>query len=237
MAETVGYVNRARAFMPPGTVPPFVMRFDAGSVPVGNLVFSSETETVAEIQDAALLQVRPIVRDAAGRLRAAAVRRQPAHDRRSRRSRPAAGLQHVAGRSRQALAAGNTISPSGNVRIGDQIPMVPINSVVENIKDLNNVPIRSRDARRCFCATSDGRRRLGHADRLRAGERTAHGLHPGHQTRGCLDALGRRGREGNIAKFPSVLPDDVKVSYEFDQSPYVTRAIPGLVAKARSARC
>src|SRR5437764_14127050 len=29
MAETVGYVNRARAFMPPGTVPPFIMRFDA----------------------------------------------------------------------------------------------------------------------------------------------------------------------------------------------------------------
>src|SRR5262249_11760595 len=33
MAETISYVNRARAFMPPGTVPPFVMRFDAGSVP------------------------------------------------------------------------------------------------------------------------------------------------------------------------------------------------------------
>ena len=60
MAETVGYVNRARAFMPPGTVPPFVMRFDAGSVPVGDLVFSSETKTVAEIQDAALFKVRPL---------------------------------------------------------------------------------------------------------------------------------------------------------------------------------
>src|SRR5579864_5187953 len=54
MSETVSYVNRARAFMPPGTVPPFVMRFDAGSVPVGNLVFSSETRTVGEMQDAAL---------------------------------------------------------------------------------------------------------------------------------------------------------------------------------------
>src|SRR4249919_1573003 len=29
MGETIGYVNRARAFMPPGTVPPFVTRFDA----------------------------------------------------------------------------------------------------------------------------------------------------------------------------------------------------------------
>src|SRR5262249_30904064 len=48
MAETVGYVNRSRAFMPPGTVPPFIMRFDTGSVPVGYLVLSSETKTIGE---------------------------------------------------------------------------------------------------------------------------------------------------------------------------------------------
>src|ERR1051325_4552268 len=59
MSETVAYVSRARAFMPPGTVPPFITRFDAGSVPVGNLVFSSETRSVAEMQDAALNLVRP----------------------------------------------------------------------------------------------------------------------------------------------------------------------------------
>src|SRR5204863_7837072 len=53
MAETVGYVNRARAFMPPGTVPPFVMRFDAGSLPVGDLVFTSDPKSVAELQDRA----------------------------------------------------------------------------------------------------------------------------------------------------------------------------------------
>src|ERR1044072_798758 len=62
MAETVSYVNRARAFMPPGTVPPFVMRFDAGSVPVGYLVFSAtdESRTVGQMQDAALNLVRPL---------------------------------------------------------------------------------------------------------------------------------------------------------------------------------
>src|SRR6202451_2274386 len=48
MSETVSYVNRARAFMPPGTVPPFVMRFDAGSVPVGYLAFSSATRKVGQ---------------------------------------------------------------------------------------------------------------------------------------------------------------------------------------------
>src|SRR3989442_2655183 len=60
MAEVVGYVNRARAFMPPGAVPPFVTRFDAGSVPVAQLVFSSATRSVGEMQDIALNRVRPI---------------------------------------------------------------------------------------------------------------------------------------------------------------------------------
>src|SRR6188472_2656052 len=52
MAETVAFVNRARAFMPPGTMPPFITRFDPGSVPVGHLVFSSETRSITEMQDA-----------------------------------------------------------------------------------------------------------------------------------------------------------------------------------------
>src|SRR5580693_7714543 len=60
MAETVGYVNRARSFMPPGTVPPFITRFDAGSVAVAQLVFSSATRTQGELQDFALNSVRPL---------------------------------------------------------------------------------------------------------------------------------------------------------------------------------
>src|SRR6185437_7870618 len=60
LAETISYVNRARAFMPPGTVSPFVVRFDAGTLPVGYLVFSSPTKTLGEIQDAALNRVRPV---------------------------------------------------------------------------------------------------------------------------------------------------------------------------------
>ncbi len=43
MSETVAQVNRSRAFMPPGTVAPFIMRFDAGSVAV---VTSSSRPTV-----------------------------------------------------------------------------------------------------------------------------------------------------------------------------------------------
>src|SRR5713226_1196301 len=60
LAQTVSYVERSRAFMPPGTVPPFIVRYDAGSVPVGQLVFFSETRSVGEIQDLALFRVRPM---------------------------------------------------------------------------------------------------------------------------------------------------------------------------------
>src|SRR5437660_11547513 len=60
MGEVVGYVNRARAFMPTGAVPPFIMRFDADSVPAAQLVFSSRNHTPGEMQDIALNRVRPI---------------------------------------------------------------------------------------------------------------------------------------------------------------------------------
>src|SRR5262245_15953770 len=60
MAQVVGYVNRSRSFMPPGAVPPFIVRFDAGSVPVGQLIFSSPNKSVGEMQDIALNRVRPV---------------------------------------------------------------------------------------------------------------------------------------------------------------------------------
>src|SRR2546426_8659325 len=60
MAQVVGYVNRAHAFMPTGTVAPFIVRYDAGSVPVGQLIFSSPNRSVGEMQDIALNRVRPV---------------------------------------------------------------------------------------------------------------------------------------------------------------------------------
>src|SRR4051812_29404580 len=113
MGETVGYVNRSRAFMPPGTVNPFIMRFDTGSVPVGYLVLSSETRTVGEIQDKALFRVRPMFAAIegvsapppfGGNQRTVVVRADPDRLR-------AYGVSADA--VVQALAGGNAISPSG----------------------------------------------------------------------------------------------------------------------------
>ena len=41
-----------------------------------------------------------------------------------------------------AVTSANVVSPSGNMRMQDKYPIVPINAVVKNIKDLESVPIR-----------------------------------------------------------------------------------------------
>ena len=142
MAETVAYVNRARAFMPAGTVPPFITRFDAGSVPVGNLVFTSENHTVGEMQDAALNKVRPLFATLPG------VSAPPPFGGSARtiliNVKPDRMREYNVTPDEivSALNTANTISPSGNMTLGDSYPMVPLNSVVTNIKDLEGVPIK-----------------------------------------------------------------------------------------------
>src|SRR6516162_2112359 len=59
-AQVALQVNRASAFFPPGALPPQVVRFDASSLPVGELVFSSKTRSLKDIFDLALTRVRPM---------------------------------------------------------------------------------------------------------------------------------------------------------------------------------
>src|SRR5580700_1082841 len=57
-AEVVSYANRAQASFPPGSQPPFILRFDASTLPVGQLVLSSPTRSNNELQDLANVYVR-----------------------------------------------------------------------------------------------------------------------------------------------------------------------------------
>jgi multidrug efflux pump subunit AcrB len=229
MAETVGYVNRARAFMPPGTVPPFVTRFDAGSVPVGNLVFTSDTASVAQMQDAALNRVRPLFATLpgvsapppfGGSARTIVLNVDP--DRlRSYNMSPDEIVT--------AITRANLISPSGNMAVAGKYPMVPLNSVVKNIKDLESVPIRTgtyptvfvRDVGQVVDGTDivtsyalvDGRRTVYVPVTKRADASTL----------AVVDLV-----KQNLPRFQAAVAENIKVSYEFDQSPFVIRAIEGL---------
>ena len=122
MAETINYVNRSRAFMPPGTVSPFVMRFDTGSVPVGYLVLSSETQIDRRDPGPGPVQGAADVRELAGRVGSAAVRRQPAHGRRTGRSGAAAVLRDVAGRGDLGPDQGQHDQPFGQHADRQTIP-------------------------------------------------------------------------------------------------------------------
>jgi len=229
MAETVGYVNRARAFMPPGTVPPFITRFDAGSVPVGNLVFTSDTATVAQMQDAALNRVRPLFATLpgvsapppfGGSARTILINVDPER----LRSYNMAPDEIVT-----AITRANLISPSGNMAVAGRYPMVPLNSTVRNIQDLASVPIRLGQNPTVFIrdvgtvtdgsdivtsyALIDGRRTVYIPVTKRADASTL-----------SVVALVRE----NLPRFQAAVPEGITVSYEFDQSPYVLRAIEGL---------
>src|SRR5271170_4636984 len=135
MAEVIGYVTRSRAFMPPGTVSPFITRFDAGSVPVGYLVLSSETKSIGEIQDQALFKVRPMFASIpgvsapppfGGSQRTIVIRADPNR----LKAYNLSGDDVV-----RAVAAGNSIVPSGNIRAQERMPIVPVNSMAVAIED------------------------------------------------------------------------------------------------------
>ncbi len=230
MAETISYVNRARAFMPPGTVPPFVMRFDAGSVPVGNLVFSSETRTVGQLQDAALNSVRPLFATLPG------VSAPPPFGGSARSIVIAAKPDRLRAFNMSpdeivtAIAAANTISPSGNMTLGDKYPIVPANSVVKSIKDLESVPIRVGTYPAIFVrdvADVTDAADIVTSYALVNGRRTVYIPVTKRADASTLAVVNLV--KQNMAKFQGAVPDDVKVSYEFDQSPYVVRAIRDLV--------
>ena len=232
MAETVSYVNRARAFMPPGTLPPFVMRFDAGSVPVGNLVFASSTRSVGEMQDAALNLVRPLFATLpgvsapppfGGSARTILINAKPERLRAYNMSPDELVI---------ALTAANTITPSGNVSLGDKYPMVPLNSVVSNIKDLEAVPVRTGTYPGVFVrdvATVTDGSDIVTSYALVNGRRTVYIPVTKRADASTLTVVNLV--KSSLGKFQSVLPDDIKVSYEFDQSGYVTSAIASLVTE------
>jgi multidrug efflux pump subunit AcrB len=231
MAETVAYVNRARAFMPPGTPGSFVTRFDSGSVPVGNLVFSTENpnRTVGQMQDAALNMVRPLFATLpgvsapppfGGSARTILVSLKPERLR-------AYGISPD--EIVTAMTAANTISPSGNLSAGSTYPIVPTNAVVKNIQDLAAVPVRVGAEGSVFVRdvgdVSDGSD-LVTSIALVNGRRTVYMPVTKRSDASTLTVVDLV--KANLPKFKAACPDDIHVTFEFDQSPWIQRAIRDL---------
>src|ERR671926_297315 len=234
MGEVVGYVNRARAFMPPGAVPPFIMRFDAGSVPVAQLVFSSATRSVPEMQDVALNRVRPIFATLpgvsapppfGGSQRTIVVRVDPEKLRQYRLSPDEIVF---------AVNRATTVLPSGNVRTGDLIRIANTNATLGgNIQELLDAPVRIGTGPTVYLRdlgtitdTADIVVSFAHVD----DKRTVYIPVTKRADASTLDVI-RRVREA-LPAMRSAAPEDVKIDLVFDQSRYVVGALTGLTGEA-----
>ena len=226
LAQTISYVNRARAFMPPGTVSPFVIRYDAGTLPVGYMVFSSPSRTLAEIQDLALNRVRPVFATLpgvsspppfGGNQRTIVINVDP-------QKMQAYGLSPE--KIVQALTSGNSIQPAGNADIGTFHALVTTDSTVTQVNDLLSVPLKLGSGASVYIrdvgSVSDASDLLaGYA--LLNGKRTIYipvTKRPDASTLTVVQEVRQ-----NLSRFQSLVPEDIKITYEFDQSEYVRNAL------------
>ncbi len=239
MAETVAYVNRSRAFMPPGAVPPFVMRFDTGSVPVGYLVLSSDSKTIGEIQDQALNRVRPMFAGIpgvsapppfGGSIRTVVVRADP-----DRLQAYKLSPDDVV----KALTAGNLISPSGNIRTQQQMPIVPVNAMVVQPRELGKIHVPVAGKKTIMLEDVCARDPLsgepmildstdiptGYA--LVNGKRAVYILVTKRAEASTLDVV--KEIRASLPQMQAVLPNDIEVKFQFDQSPFVSDSMRGVV--------
>src|SRR5215510_11181355 len=234
MGEVVGYVNRARAFMPPGAVPPFIMRFDAGSVPVAQLVFSSSTRSVPEMQDIALNRVRPIFATLpgvsapppfGGSQRTIVIRVDPEKLRQYRLSPDEVVF---------AINRATTVLPSGNVRTGDLIRIASTNATLGgNIQELLDAPLRVGTGPTVYLRdvgtisdTADIVVGFAHVD----DKRTVYIPVTKRADASTLDVIARVRQA--LPAMRSAAPEDVKIDLVFDQSRYVVGALNGLIGEA-----
>jgi multidrug efflux pump subunit AcrB len=232
MAETINQIQRAQRFMPKGSVPPFVIRFDAGSVPVGNLVFSSESRSETELQDFAVNRVRPMFASMpgisapppfGGSERSIVIHLDPER----LRAHNMSPMEVV-----DALSSTNTMSPSGNARIGNFMPAVSLNSVVTDIKELGSVPIRLGTNPAIFMrdvATVEDGAAIETGYALVNGQRTVYIPVAKRAESSTLEVVNRL--KDNLSRFQAAVPPDVKITYEFDQSYFVTRSIHNLAVE------
>src|SRR6202049_19035 len=233
MAETIGYANRARAFMPPGTVSPFITRFDAGSVAVGQLVFSSPTHTQGELQDFALNRVRPLFATLPG------VSAPPPFGGNQRTiviSLNPDRLQQYQISPEEAIAAvskATLVMPSGNMWTGKLERIARTNAALGgNLSELLSTPIRPVSGTSVYLrdiGTIENGTDIVTAYAHVNGKRTVYiplTKRADASTLAVIDAV-----KAAIPSFKMAVPDGVDVRLEFDQSPFVTNSIRGLIVE------
>lgn len=231
-AQVALQVSRAMNFFPPGAAPPQVVRFDASSLPVGELVFSSKTRSLKDIYDLASTKIRPMFGSVPGlsappafgaNARSVVVNVDP--DR--LRSYNLSADEVV-----EAIAKNNAMTPSGNIRINNKMYLTTINSLEKEVADFGDIPVVTNGNATVFVKdvanVADG------ADvtvdyALVNGKRSVY--MPVVKTADASTWEVVKQLKSKLPEMQSLLPEDTQVSYEFDQSVFVINAVKGLMTE------
>jgi multidrug efflux pump subunit AcrB len=231
MAQVVAMSDRAMSWMPKGTLPPMIMRMDAGSVPVGYLVFESTKTSLGAMGDLAQNVIRPLVqKNVPGtvaispfgpNMRSIVINVDP-----QKLLDYNLNPQDVV----EALARGNTIIPAGNIYVKDSMPMVANNATVVDIKRLGNIPLKvgiNVYLRDIATIKDDTDITYGYA--LVNGKKSVYLPIIKKDTGSTLTVVADVRK--SLQLFKDNVPSDVKVSFQFDESPTVLAAVESVASE------
>src|SRR3981189_2718268 len=221
------------AFSPPGTTPPFVLSYNASSVPILQLALSSDSLPESQIYDLGNTILRTQLATVAGasipfpfggKQRQVQVDLDP----QALRAHGLSGSDVVA-----AIGAQNLILPAGTQKIGALEYFIKLNASPTQIEDLNNVPIRARNGAVTYI------RDVAH---VRDGYSPQTSMVRLEGRRAILMNVLKTGKASTIdiinsinEKLPQVrasLPPELKVEALSDQSIFVPAAISGVSREA-----
>ncbi|TSJ40485.1 efflux RND transporter permease subunit [Mucilaginibacter corticis] len=231
-AQVALQVNRAQSFFPPGALPPQVIRYDASSLPVGQLVFDSKNESLKDIYDLAATRIRPMFSTIPG------LSAPPPFGSNARtivfsidpdklRSFNLTPDQVV-----DALAKFNVMAPSGNLRMGDMMYLTTMNSLIKNPDSFGNIPVITKNGVPIY--VKDVARVTDAADvtvdfALVNGKRSVY--IPVVKTASASTWSVVQDLKSKMPEMQNLLPNDVKISYQFDQSIFVVNAVKSLMTE------
>jgi multidrug efflux pump subunit AcrB len=231
-AEVTASSNRAQVLFPPGSNPPFILRFDASTLPVGQLILSSDIRNNNELADLANVYVRasftaiPGLVSAApfgGNVRTVVISADPS----LLRAHNLTPDQLVA-----AIRVYNQTAPSGNARIGDKNYLTPINTTIHTVKDFGNIPLFKGGVQSLFmrdvATVEDGADiTVGYA--LVNGKRSVYLPIAKSADASTWDVVQKL--KAALPGMQARLPADVHLTYSFDQSVYVINSVKSLVTE------
>ncbi|MBB6501638.1 efflux RND transporter permease subunit [Pedobacter cryoconitis] len=231
-SELSALSNRAQAIFPPGSQPPFIIRFDASSLPIGQLVLSSPTRSNNELQDLANTYVRASFTAIPGLLAPAPFGGSP----RTVEINVNPGLMRSHNLTVEqivsAISINNQTAPSGNVRIGNKNYITPTNYTIKEIKDFENIPLFKGGVQNLY---------LRDVATVKDGADVTNGYALINGKRSVYLSIAKSGDastwevvkklKANLPKIQNTLPEDVKLSYEFDQSVSVINAVESLISE------